>query len=56
MKPSHCSYDSRSLQVVPTYSTLDVQFQGGGQKVRILKRSLEIYKDRNDVILLFTDA
>uniref|UniRef100_A0A0M3IB57 Procollagen-lysine 5-dioxygenase n=1 Tax=Ascaris lumbricoides TaxID=6252 RepID=A0A0M3IB57_ASCLU len=30
--------------------------QGGGQKVRILKRSLEIYKDRNDVILLFTDA
>ncbi|VBB31903.1 unnamed protein product [Acanthocheilonema viteae] len=30
--------------------------QGGGQKIRILRKSLEEYKDRNDLIILFVDA
>ncbi|VDK69176.1 unnamed protein product [Litomosoides sigmodontis] len=30
--------------------------QGGGQKIRILRKSLEKYKDRNDLIILFVDA
>ncbi|EJW87992.1 procollagen-lysine [Wuchereria bancrofti] len=30
--------------------------EGGGQKIRILRKSLEKYKDRNDLIILFVDA
>lgn len=30
--------------------------QGGGQKIRILRRELEKYKDQKDTIILFTDA
>ncbi|KAM3719419.1 Multifunctional procollagen lysine hydroxylase and glycosyltransferase [Dirofilaria immitis] len=30
--------------------------QGGGQKIRVLRKSLEKYKDENDLIILFIDA
>ncbi|GMT16808.1 hypothetical protein PFISCL1PPCAC_8105 [Pristionchus fissidentatus] len=30
--------------------------QGGGQKIRILRKELEKYKDKKDTIILFTDA
>ncbi|VDK19569.1 unnamed protein product [Anisakis simplex] len=31
-------------------------YQGGGQKIKILRESLEEYKDREDAIVLFVDA
>lgn len=30
--------------------------QGGGQKIQILRKALEPYKDRKDLIILFVDA
>lgn len=33
----------------------DMEGKGGGHKINILKRDLEPYKDREDLIIMFTD-
>ncbi|KAI3413726.1 hypothetical protein GPALN_011209 [Globodera pallida] len=39
-----------------TWNGGDMRKQGGAQKIRILREELEPYRNRDDLILLFTDA